>query len=124
MKHLKTYENFSPTHYDIYDAYALINATYDKDLRRVKNIIKAGINLNTQDKSDRNRTALIYSAIYDYMDIIEELIKAGADWNIKDDNGKDFLFYLHTDNEHKIKKQFPEQYKEYLMKKEAEKYNL
>jgi hypothetical protein len=57
--------------------------------------------------------------------IIKMLIEAGADWNIKDNLGKDFLDHFNNKkNRNYIIKQYPKQYQEYQMKKNVEKYNL
>ena len=116
MKYLKTYEQTN--------SLDLIKAVKDNNLEKVKELIKAGANLDLQD-SGRN-TALIWASYRGYIDIVKELIKAGADWNLKDnDNNSDFLYYLTYFNwENKIIEGFPEEYQLYLVKKDSEKYNL
>ena len=62
----------------------------------------------------------------DYL-MIKLLIVAGADWNIKDINGEDFLdiLYKYKKNYYdNIIISFPNKYKKYLIKKDANKYNL
>lgn len=58
-----------------------------------------------------------------YLEMIYELIRAGADWNAKDNNNKDFLDYLPNYKDEIIRK-FPDKYKDYLMKQDAGKYNI
>jgi len=151
MKYLKTYEQInqvnsqdlisaavcndlqevkklirSGTNLDLQDNYgstALILASYNNYIEIVKELIKAGANVDLQDVE--GNTALIWTSYNNYIEIVKELIKAGADWNIKDnDNNNDFLDYLEPKDKKQIIEEFPEEYKNYLMKKDAEKYNL
>lgn len=97
--------------------YALIYI--DDDI--IELLIGAGADLNV--KND-NSTPLITSAYNGWMKRVKMFIEAGADWNIKDEEDKDFLDYLRKKKKEKIINLYPELYKEYLMKKDAEKYNL
>ena len=53
-----------------------------------------------------------------------ELTKLGADWFIKNDDGKYFLDYGNDNQNEQLKKLFPDLYSKYLLRKEEEKYNL
>jgi len=82
-------------------------------------------------KSDVNGyTSLLYTAsrIYysmEYYGVITFLINNGADWNIQSNSGFDFLDIIGNDLYIKsIIDSYPDKYKKYLIKKEANKYNL
>ena len=100
-------------------------AAFNKDIL-IKILIKAGAKLDTQNNYDK--TALIYASKsynseYIHIEIIKLLIDAGADWNIKDEDDRDFLYYLDKKKDFIIDL-YPEQYKNYLIKKDSGKYNL
>ena len=101
----------------------LISAVEKYFIDGVKILIKAGANLNLTNNI--KRTALFYAAFYKYINIVDILIDAGADWNIKDDaNNEDFLEQLDKEDIDIIIKKYPEKYKKYLIKKQADKFNL
>ena len=112
MKYLKLFESKEQD---------LIDASINWNLAKVKELIKAGVDINHQNKN--GNTALILSLIYNNIEIVEELISAGADWNIKNNSNYDFFDYLTLENKQEIIKEFPEEYELYLLKK-ANKYNL
>ena len=86
-------------------------------------MIDAGADVNIQN--NYGSTALILSSLGSrYLKTVQLLIEAGADWNIKNKHDKDFLDYLCDEYIKIIIKYYPEKYKEYLIKKNAEKYNL
>lgn len=129
MKHVKKYEDpfdFLPNDYDPKNPFEteLMNGATLGDLNRVKKALKNGEDIDYQKKGD-NITALIMAAYKCNYDIVDYLIKKGANWNLKDITGKDFVDMIIEQGEldYFIKK-YPVQYKNYLLKKEAEKYNL
>ena len=92
-------------------------------------MIGGGANIDFID--DWGNTALITAAMTENMNSIEELIKNNANWNITDKNGFDFFDIMRIgssnfkyDNILHLERKYPEKYKDYLMKKEASKYNL
>jgi len=95
-------------------------------LNIVEKLINSGANIFI--KNNIGNTALILAAINENLDAINLLIVAGADWHIKNMHNKDFFDYLNYESESYAKDiivKYPEKYKEYLIKKEAEeKYNL
>ena len=120
MKYIKTYEQINKV-----NSMDLIEAVESNNLKMVKELIKAGANLDILDNI--GNTALILASYRNNIKIAKELIKAGADWNLKDyDNDYYFLNYLVEEDEDKDKiiEEFPEEYENYLIKKDAEKYNL
>jgi len=53
------------------------------------------------------------------------LIDAGANWNLKNDQNRDFLDYLTVEEKNRIIGYYPEKYKKYLIIKSGqEEYNL
>lgn len=96
----------------------------------IKNRNKLDIDLNTKD--EWGKTALIYASYWRFstkmIKMVNELIKAGADWNITDNTGKDFIDYLNNDKRldivNNIINEYPEKYEKYLIKKKANKYNI
>ena len=78
----------------------------------VQTLIKKCVNLDFVDNN--GDTALTVSSICHYMEIVKLLIEAGADWNIKNENGKYFLDWLTFKQRKKIIDLYPEQYEKYL----------
>jgi len=94
--------------------------TKKKLLSIIKSMIKKGADINL--KSDD--TALTLAAIYELYDIIYILIDAGADWNIKNTDDKDFYEILKDDYKKIIRNRYPEKYEKYLTMKKANEFNL
>lgn len=88
----------------------------------IKLLVNAGADLNIQN--NKGQTSLIIAAAYASIEAIVLLIDGGADWNIKDNDGKDFLDYFKGGNKIIVINSYPNEYKEYVMKKDANKYNL
>lgn len=100
-------------------------------------LIKAGADVNI-GRIDINQPPLILafnryiSSVREdkNLDIVHELIKAGADWSLKNStnanrNHNDFIYYtdFYEMTDYFIE-QYPEEYKKYLRNKKAELYNL
>lgn len=107
---------------DEYGDTALIHASYGNRINKCKLLINAGANLDIQN-IHRN-TALILAAVNKYINFIKLLIDGGADWNIKNEGGRDFLDILPEKEKMEIIELYPEKYKEYLIIKKSQKYNL
>ena len=103
---------------------ALTEASSQMHIEIVKLLINAGAYLDIKNNNDI--TALIYAtkAYGNNFEMCKLLIDAGADWNIKDAYNKDFLDWLRDKDKKRIIELYPDKYDEYLMKKNAEKYNL
>jgi hypothetical protein len=57
--------------------------------------------------------------------MLQILIESGANWNIKNNfSNFDFFDLLYNEDEEIIIEDYPDKYKDYLMKKDADKYNL
>ena len=69
-------------------------------------------------------TALMIAGIMNSFEMLRLLIEAGADWSLKNNYKKDFFHYLMEDKEEIIIEDYPEEYKEYLWRKDVEKYNI
>jgi ankyrin repeat protein len=85
-------------------------------------LVKNGADINHQD--NEGVTPLMLAGKMNSFEMLQLLIEAGADWNLKNNNKKDFFNYLMENKEKMIIEDYPEQYKEYLIKKDADKYNL
>jgi len=120
-----------------YNDNLLLIAVSNNNIVIVKELLKAGANPNCQNTT--GNTPLIIASRDRFTrakvrtgwewdkyeeNVIEELIRAGADWNIKNNEGEDFFDYLIEYFRLPLKEKYPKQYKEYLIKKEADKYNL
>ena len=88
----------------------------------VKDLIDAGVNLDSVN--DWGATPLFvasqYSSLFDYVKL---LIDAGANWNISCD-GRYFLDMLTDVHHNYIVTHYNKMYKDFLIRKEANKYNL
>ena len=117
MKHIKTFEK-----YNNLDLIEYVNNNNIEDVKDVLN--NANIDIDIQDT--RGNTALIWAAYHSDFEIIKLLIEAGADFYIKNDLKLDFFDYLKYNQKKAIIKLYSEteQYKNYLNKKNEEKYNL
>ena len=68
------------------DGSELITAVVYQDLDKIKEVLKAGVDVNYQDENYGN-TALIISCQYNFVDIAKYLIEAGADISAKATTG-------------------------------------
>lgn len=89
-----------------------------------KLLIEKGANVNDQDYRGQTPLMCVANYTWEKLELLELLINAGADWNIIDNDGDDFLYRLSTEKYNIIVEKYPEKYKQYLIKKEANKYNL
>jgi ankyrin repeat protein len=89
-----------------------------------KKLIEKGAKLDVQDKY--GCTALIKAADIRNYPVLYALLDAGADWSYRENwpHHPDFFYYLTSDDKRKVINKYPEKYQKYLMKKDAEKYNL
>jgi len=94
----------------------------------LKLLIDWGADVNKLN--DKDDSALIIASTRSNLKTLKILIDAGVNWNHvnRDQNSphynRDFIFYLSSVNKQKIIKKYPEKYKDYLIKKDVEKYNL
>ena len=126
-------------YYDINDGTPLIEAAKSSFYSGLKLLIDNGADVNIKNR--KNQTALLIVsclsrwAIKKYennvKNIVDLLIINDADMNAKDTNGNDMFDYFdlnpnitNVNMREYIKNKFPEQYNEYLIKKDVEKYNI
>jgi len=122
---------------DKFNNYLLSIAVSNCNTDMVKELIKYGAKLNIKDKF--GHTPLISAARDRFIrhtvrtgwekdiyieNTLEELIMAGADWNIKNNDDEDFIDSLTGYYITPIKDKYPEQFEKYLRKKQIDKYNL
>jgi ankyrin repeat protein len=151
MKYIKTYENVNDrfvdlirmgSYYRVLDMIQnhdidfnyveqgdgwtpLTAAIFHENENIVKLLIKNGADVNLPyQNTDEKTTPLMLAGDINVYNIIAMLIEADADWNLKDIYGEDFLDHTYEDWVEIIKEDYPEKYEEYLMKKQAEQYNL
>jgi ankyrin repeat protein len=82
-------------------------------LEIVKVLIENGADVNC--KNNKGWTSLMFSSYKGYLKIVKTLIDNGADWNIKNIYNEDFVFYLSKKNKEIIIREYPEEYKKYLL---------
>lgn len=98
-----------------------IGRDFDEDI--IKKLIGIGADVNITGVD--NTSPLIQAAIMSSYVALKILIDAGANWNLKNDLNRDFYSYLTAEEKEKIKNDYPEKYKEYIiLKKAEEEYNL
>ena len=127
----------NPNIKDNFNTYIIIVSVFNSNLSIVKELLKAGANPDVQNKLgytpliDAARDRRIRSEVRSGFEkniyqenILEELIKAGANWNLKNNDGEDFFDYLPNSCREPLIDKYPEQYKEYLIKKDLEKFEL
>jgi ankyrin repeat protein len=115
-------ENGADVNYISNDGWTpLMWSSYKSHLKIVKTLIENGAEVNCKNKN--GDTPLIFSSRYGRLEIVKILIENGADWNIKNKD-KDFMDFLSDKEKEMMIREYPEEYKEYLFKKDVEKYNL
>jgi len=95
-------------------------------------LIQHGADMNQKDSMDETPLMIACNQAerHNHMDVIDVLIKGGADWNITKDkrnsttNKKYFLDFLNDHLRNQIIKKYPEKYNDYLIKKDSSTYNL
>ena len=126
-------DGVNPNFRDYSGATPLHKACSAKFTSAVKLLIENGADVNAQNNS-KNTPLIFTMASIGYRftkdsnvkTIISLLLNAGADLSIKNNLGQDPIMLNKFDKkvEEFIEEQFPEKYAEYLMKKDADKYNL
>jgi len=102
-------------------------------LKPLNELIKNDVDVNIQF-DDRKWTPLTYianrfsnffsSKNENFIDLIDALIDADADWTIKTRSGYVFLDFLKSKEYNYFINKYPEKYKDYLKKKEIKKFKI
>ncbi len=71
----------------------LADAVIEKDTVKIDKLLQSGVEINTQHKTTGTTLLMIASSYYYYDDIVEFLIRKGADLNLKDSEGKTALLW-------------------------------
>ena len=82
------------------DVGLFFEAVRGNNINKVIELVKQGIDVNSVDKNNYNKTALHIAAEMGYKDILELLIKDRANINIQDDFG-DVPLHVAVDNDHR-----------------------
>lgn len=72
---------------------ALANAVIKKDYLKIEDLLKSGVDINTQHPTSGTTVLMIASSYYYYDDMVEFLVRKGADVNLKDSEGKTALLW-------------------------------
>ena len=71
----------------------LADAVIEKDTVKVEQLLQSGVDINTQHPTSGTTVLMIASSYYYYDDMVEFLIKNGANVNLKDSKGKTALLW-------------------------------
>ena len=108
-----------------FDKYPIIKAASYNYVKTIKELVKAkNINLNIKTSPNGDTPLIIAARDRDCFDSIAEIIKAGADWNITNNDKSTFFDILNKTEQEEIIEMFPEQYKKYIRKQKIKNYNL
>jgi len=100
----------------------ILQAFYN-NIKTVEKLIDLKIDLNYQDPSNEY-TALITTAVQGYYEALELLIEAGADLTLKDKADCDFSNYIPEFKLEEYKSKYPEQFKDFILKHDSNKFGL
>jgi ankyrin repeat protein len=107
----------------------LMRAIFKNFFSGVKLLIENGANVNIINNDGFSALMVVASDTYDYekrksvKKIIDLLIENGADLNVKNAKGQD-IFDINDKLHEYIGNKFPKEYKNYLIKKDSERYNI
>jgi ankyrin repeat protein len=71
----------------------LADAVIEKDTLKFEQLLQSGVDINTQHKTTGTTVLMIASSYYYYDDMVDFLIRNGADVNLKDKDGKTALLW-------------------------------
>ncbi len=76
----------------------LADAVIKKDTAKIEQLLKSGVDINTQHPTSGTTVLMIASSYYYYDDMVEYLIGKGADVNLKDNEGKTALLWASSNS--------------------------
>ncbi len=71
----------------------LADAVVEKDTAKTEQLLQSGVDINTQHPTSGTTVLMIASSYYYYDDMVEFLLRNGADVNLKDSEGKTALLW-------------------------------
>lgn len=83
---------------ELEDAYRLLTAADENDVREVERLIAKGVDLNVVDFY--GCTALMLAATWGHLNVVQALIRAGANLDMQDDNGNTALLLAYINERH------------------------
>lgn len=81
----------------------LAEAVIEKDTSKIEHMLQSGVDINTQDKTSGTTILMIASSYYYYDDMVDFLIKNGANVNLKDSEGKTALLWASSNSLENVK---------------------
>ena len=76
----------------------LADAVIEKDTMKIDQLLQEGTDINTQHPTSGTTVLMIASSYYYYDDMVEYLIRKGADINLKDKEGKTALLWASSNS--------------------------
>ena len=76
----------------------LADAVIKKDTVKIEQLLQSGVDINTQHPTSGTTVLMIASSYYYYDDMVEFLIKKGANVNLKENEGKTALLWASSNS--------------------------
>jgi len=105
------------------DLDTLINAFMYRKNNMFDYILKNGTNINLQNPITK-KTILIHMALYSSLEYVIDILDYHPNWNIKNNKGYTFFYYLTDKEKEIIKEKYPENYENYILNKNIDDFNI
>jgi uncharacterized protein len=76
----------------------LADAVIEKDTAKIEQLLQSGVDINTQHPTSGTTVLMIASSYYYYDDMVDFLIRKGANVNLKDSEGKTALLWASSNS--------------------------